>query len=1280
MFKLCYNYPKSTNLHYRFLKMAVKCIAIKILLISFLVLFSNSIVLGQDWVSPYDKAVESFQSGELQKASNLAKESLALLTNEVENEDKFYVYQINTTLNLQLGDLSNFNELVDEEIKLSEAAFGKNKKYIEALQKKSQAYYYSGDISNAQLSFELAQTESLQILGAKAPLTLSLQAVLGQLYAAQQEWNKAFEILSPAMNFMQESAENSEDYIFSLFVLGQVHYHKTELNESIEKLSFFIQILDDNGMNAIPEYAQANELLERAKIESGQAAAIESVGSSNLTALLKSAMQEQNSGNTDAAVRNYEKAESIIQQEKIYNRTSFSILINLANLKVEADDKVKAEELYGIAATISKQTFDSVSLENLILLQLEARIHQSAKQTSKQLKVLEQIEVIYVELNPQNSFNSLIYVLGSYIQLNELIAAWELLENLYENNEYVTALSNQQKEQALKLFSETSILAAKVSDAILLMEEQSTMHWQENENWNFYFTSLAFEAGDYARVIQMLESELKNTDSNQYQTSYRLLLASAYQKMANYPKAEDNFKIAIDKLQKDADNDLEMLLALNSVATYYMDLGNYDKAESIFQDILTKNRSASFLQNLATLYQLTNRNKKAIMLLKEALVLDSVNYGVLHPNYGLTLQNLASAHKTAGNTAQALVLYQKSMEIDEANNAENSIGFANKLNNYAMALQEVNRLDEAEEYLIKALKIREAKLGKLHPDYAFNLYGLAVLHHRRDNMVKAKDYFDEAIPIYVNQIKNVFPILSEKEKSAFYANVVDVVSDYQEFAIDYAQDFPAIGKDLFKFRMLTKAILLNSSSSVRENILNGSDEDLKNDFMKWINVKEELAQLYSAGKEIQTANHDKIIEFEDQANELEKQLSRNSESFEGAFSSSTDQYDLITNQLDENEVIVEIIRQKLNIKNDSVIYAAVILSKEQEYPKVVILPDGLQMEDREFKRYFNSVRYKVSNTESHDTYWSPIANELGDKRRVYISPDGVFNKINLATMQDPDDGKFVLEKYDLRLLTNPIAYLKKSGFDTNSVLTAALLGNPVFGDKDHVKLDVSQITAQVANQRSFELLKNGIADLPGTKIEIDKISGLLDNEKWSTQIFTQEIASEKNIKNLKDVRIIHFATHGYFIESSDSDTEGDSENPLLRSGLLLSGVEEHLTDQINNINMGGEDGMLTAYEAMNLNLLNTELVVLSACETGTGELKDGEGVYGLQRSFLVAGAEQLIMSLWKVDDLATQELMVNFYQNWIAGNDYSLALRNAQLKLKEKYPEPYYWGAFVLTK
>jgi CHAT domain-containing protein len=142
--------------------------------------------------------------------------------------------------------------------------------------------------------------------------------------------------------------------------------------------------------------------------------------------------------------------------------------------------------------------------------------------------------------------------------------------------------------------------------------------------------------------------------------------------------------------------------------------------------------------------------------------------------------------------------------------------------------------------------------------------------------------------------------------------------------------------------------------------------------------------------------------------------------------------------------------------------------------------------------------------------------------------------------------------------------------------------------------------------------------------------------------------------------------------------ENANDNPLLRSGLMLAGAANTTSGKAMPNLESNDNGILTAYEAMNMNLDGTNLIVLSACETGLGDVKSGEGVYGLQRAFLVAGAEAMVMSLWKVDDAATQQLMTSFYNAWIQTGNKRKAFKQAQQQLMQKYKEPYFWGAFVM--
>ena len=217
-----------------------------------------------------------------------------------------------------------------------------------------------------------------------------------------------------------------------------------------------------------------------------------------------------------------------------------------------------------------------------------------------------------------------------------------------------------------------------------------------------------------------------------------------------------------------------------------------------------------------------------------------------------------------------------------------------------------------------------------------------------------------------------------------------------------------------------------------------------------------------------------------------------------------------------------------------------------------------------------------------------------------------------------------------------------------------------------------------------------LAPLPATKVEIATIAALLRKHDWQLEEYTEDNATKESIQQVKGPKILHVATHAFFLPDQAASVRGTLlqmppgfEDPMLRSGLFFAGANRALRGEKPSKDL--EDGILTAYEAAGLNLQGTELVVLSACDTGLGKIENGEGVFGLRRAFQEAGAQAVLMSLWAVPDRETQELMTLFYTRWLGGEDKQQALRDAQMELRLKVrarygdDKPFYWGGFVLV-
>jgi CHAT domain-containing protein len=300
----------------------------------------------------------------------------------------------------------------------------------------------------------------------------------------------------------------------------------------------------------------------------------------------------------------------------------------------------------------------------------------------------------------------------------------------------------------------------------------------------------------------------------------------------------------------------------------------------------------------------------------------------------------------------------------------------------------------------------------------------------------------------------------------------------------------------------------------------------------------------------------------------------------------------------------------------------------------------------------------------------PVRAILGDATHLLISPDGELNLIPFEVLRDDRD-RYLIERYSITYVSSGRDLLKmqipRMSRSEPVVIADPLFGAPALPSAAHPGA-ASSATGRQRSVTSIDDLSSAyFAPLSGTALEAQRIKALFPD----AIVLTRERATKAAILHVQAPRMLHIATHGFFVQ----DTRRRIGNPLLRSGLALSGAN-HRTGADNHAR---EDGILTALEAANLNLWGTKLVTLSACDTGIGEVRNGEGVYGLRRAFFLAGAETLTMSLWPVSDYITREMMTAYYSGLKHGLGRGEALRQAQLAMlaRKNRRHPFYWASFI---
>ncbi|MCF8297133.1 MAG: CHAT domain-containing protein [Saprospiraceae bacterium] len=910
-----------------------------------------------------------------------------------------------------------------------------------------------------------------------------------------------------------------------------------------------------------------------------------------------------------------------------------------------------------------------------------------------------------IYIKPKYSYSKMFYEFAMLLFYeNKYKTAYPILQKFESGYEdYSFNEDNELYPEFLSNLAYTEWMLGKTHMAsIHYRDAQNSALNEENEKSILKYAEMGLKYSEFL----ITTNDYRNAEVTLYDIKvnleeYDLLYSFEYAEMlrmyANLYNSTGNYILA-EKYAKQA-----LVLAENSK---FLKQQNYDEFVQTYAEILSE-KGGNRQSQLANLY-------RADSLFSVALEFNTKNkndYSIIYYTIWQSMMRYDIAQLTDDKINSLNILTQvesvlsSNIDLIKTTFGENDPTYASSVQLQALVkiglAKYLNKSAALKEYLVVLGKMQEAtEIYKLvyggdnsNVDYLQSLNNEALLHFIISNnnpelseseLKIAKQIFDNVIKYTYDYVFENFSFMSEKEKELFFATLNNRFEGFYSYALKSKFLKPENTADVYNTILKNKGLILKSSTALKNQVYENGDPDLISKYEEWLKMKDKLAQINLAANQNDNFknNEDKRIVDTEELNNLEKEIVQ-SVSINSLERLKDIKWENIKNDLDSNEAAIEFIHFNLWNRGftDSTIYCALIVKAESQYPEMIPLFEEKQLLlliDKETSGSYSFVK-KLYGEDSklYDLIWKPLEGSLKGVKTIYLSPTGLLHKISFPAICKKQN-IHLCDNYNINTqsTTGKVHAPENSAIDTN--LTADIYGG--------INYNTDSTKTEIWNY------------LDGTLTETQIINFFLEDKKIKTNYFTDTEASENTFKtSSSECNILHLATHGFFYPSREEEKKEISKseipsrssnsgfgvyqfvknkNPLMRSGLVLAGANEVWEKQYS---FNNEDGVLTALEVSNIDLRRTQLVVLSACETGLGDIRGTEGVYGLQRAFKMAGAKFLIMSLWEVPDKETEEFMTTFYSKLLNLKDIKQAFSQTQREMRAKY-DPYFWAAFVLIE